>query len=126
MQLIAGVDTEDATTVVSQKMVRERKEILKETSRDHHPVVVAGDAEDSVVQEDHEGSTVDASSEVVVAVEVVEAARIMDMMMAAMKEKWKVKVPCEDVDVVVVVEAAGDQGDTSADIMADQGLNLVT
>jgi len=97
---------------------------LKETSRDHHPVVVAGDAEDSVVQEDHEGSTVDASSEVVVAAEVVEVARIMVMMMAAMKERWKVKVPCEDADVAAVV--AGDQGDTSADIMADPDHNLVT
>jgi len=87
---------------------------------------VAGDAEASAVQEDHEGSTVDASSEAVVAVEVAEAARIMAMMMADMKEeRWKEEmVPCEDADVVAVV--AGDQGDTSADTLADQGRSLVT
>merc|ERR1711970_1716762 len=64
-----------------------------------------GDAEASAVQEDHEGSTVDASSEAVVAVEVAEAARIMAMMMADMKEeRWKEEmVPCEDADVVAVV-----------------------
>merc|ERR1711970_1001360 len=85
-----------------------------------------GDAEASAVQEDHEGSTVDASSEAIVAVEVAEAARIMAMMMADMKEeRWKEEmVPCEDADVVAVV--AGDQGDTSADTLADQGLSLVT
>jgi len=120
MLLTVGVDTEDVTTVVSLQMVKERKE-KRETSRVLHPV--AGDAEASVVEEDHEGSTVAASSEVDVAVEDVEAGKITDMMMVAMKEKWKVMVPCEDVDVVAAV--AGDQGDTSADTMADPGLSLV-
>lgn len=86
---------------------------------------MAGDVETSAVQEDHEGSTVDASSEAVVAVEVVEAARIMAIMMA-MKERWKEEmvVPCEDAVVVAVV--AEDQGDTSEDTLAALGLSLVT
>merc|ERR1719369_477856 len=92
MRLIAGEDTEDVTTAVSLQMGKEMKE-KREISRDLHPA--AGDVEASAVEEDHEGSTVDASSEAVVAVEVVEVARIMDMMMA-MKERWKVMVPCED------------------------------
>lgn len=100
MRLTVGVDTEGATTVVSPKVVRKLKE-RKEISKVLHPV--AGDAEASEVEEDQEGSTVDASSEVDVVVEVAEAARITAMMMAhimmvhimmaAMKEKWKLKAP---------------------------------
>lgn len=122
MQLTVVVAIGVATIAVSLKEVRERKE-MKETSKVHHHGG-AEDEEDSGAQEDHEGSTVVGSSEVVVGEEVVEVARIMDMMMMAIKEKWKKVALCEDVDVGEV--AVGDLGDISADIMEDPDLNLVT
>lgn len=90
MPLTVGVDTEDATTVVSLKVVRKEK-ARKEISRVLHHV--AGDAVASVEEEVQEGSIVDASSEEDVAEAVVEVARIMAMMMAATKVKWKLKAP---------------------------------
>lgn len=89
MPLTVDVATEEDTTAASLKVVRKEKE-KREISRVLHPV--AGDVGASEEEEDQEGSTVDASSEVAVGV-ADEVARIMDMMMAAMKEKWKLKAP---------------------------------